>query len=113
MLDAQRCRQRRLADPRADLRASLRQLTHVLDVEVGEHFVDAVRQTLLRQEFAIRVRGRGESAGNGYAELRERSQHLSQRGVLASNPRYILAADFVESDYMFHHECPEPSYGSF
>ena len=78
-------RKRSRQDPAADLRAHDGEPLDVIDVEVRQRVADALIEAALRQELAVGVRGGGEAAGHRHAEVRQRGDHLAERGVLAAD----------------------------
>ena len=69
----------------AQLAADVGQGAGVLDVERGQHPVDAVGEALVLEEPAVGVGGGREAVGHPDAGCREVLDHLAERRVLASD----------------------------
>jgi hypothetical protein len=92
-----------LLDLPADVRAHLRELAGVVDVEVGQQRVDAVGEPVLGEEAAVRV-GRGrEPVGHGDAGGGQVLHHLPQRGVLAAHDLDVGEAEVGEPHHVLGH----------
>ncbi len=89
-------RQWRLEYPLADLRARRSQRGHVIDVETGEHLFNSARQSVRRQNLAIRGRGGGEASRNPHTGLSKLADHLAQRGILAAYAVDVGHAKFIK-----------------
>jgi hypothetical protein len=70
---------RRCENPATNLAADDRELFDVVHIEIGECFRDAIAQSVVLQEIPVRLRGRGESAGNTHAHFRKMTDHLAER----------------------------------
>jgi len=77
-------------------RAARGELGDIIDVECGELAADALGESPLREELAIGVRRGGEAARHLYAELRQGTDHLAKRGVLAADTLDISHAELLE-----------------
>jgi len=94
-------RERSVADPAADFRASLRERLHVVDVERRQRLVDAFLQSVDPQEL-VKGEGRGREAV-GHADPRgmQLADHFAERCVLATDTLDIGHAQVIEGDHPF------------
>ena len=61
------------------------------------------RETVMRQEIAVGVRGRGEAIRHGHAELPRGGDHLAERGVLAADLGDVVATELGEGNGVRRH----------
>ena len=87
----------------AVLAAGMSQGVHVVDIERRKPPIDACRQPLVRKKLAIGIGGGGETVGHPHMGAGQPLDHLSQRGILATNPPNIVHPEMLEANRPFDH----------
>jgi len=100
----ERRRQRHLENPLADARAARGERVDIIDIESRQLAADACVEAPLREELAIGVCGGGEAARYLNAELRQRADHLPERGILAADTLEVAHAELLEGNDVGVHE---------
>ncbi len=90
--------------PLADLRAGPGELIDVVHVEPVQRGVDPLVQLLLAHKRTVGIGRGGEAIRHVHAQLRQRAQHLAQRGILAAYAGHVFAAHVAQWDNVFRHE---------
>jgi len=80
------------------LRAHDRKPLHVVDVERRQDGANALVESVLREEVAIRVRGRREASRNRDAERRQSRDHFSDRSILTADQFHVLVLQPLEGN---------------
>ena len=93
-------RERGRFDPAADFRAGGRQGLHVVDVEVGEAFVNTFLKAAFAKEEAERFGRRREAVGNTDARARQLAQEFAERSVLAAHSVHVRHAKLTKGKYV-------------
>ncbi len=91
-------RERSGENPLTDACADHRQLLYVFDIERRQLLGDARSETLVLQEIAIRLRRRCEAVGHCDPGIREVTDHLAERGVLAADSIDVVTAELGEGN---------------
>jgi hypothetical protein len=103
----QQCRWQRCGEyPVADGLPAAGQLLDVVDIQIAEQLVYARVESVLRKEFTIGMRGRGETAGHANIQCRELADHFAQRGILATDAMDVGESQQLQGDYVGFHLPP-------
>ncbi len=84
-------------NPLADLLARHRELLDVFNVEIGQRATDAFVEPGLLQEVAVGLCRGGETTGNAHTGIRERADHLTERGILAADDFDVALTQTLEA----------------
>ena len=94
-------------DPATEAGTDLGQLGNVFHVQIIEHGLDALVQSVLGQELAVGIGGSGKTAGDPHADFRKVMDHFAKGGVLAAHDRHIVHAQVAEpADVLGHVKSP-------
>jgi hypothetical protein len=96
-------RKRSRLDPAADVCSGAPERANVVHVQPIERPVDAFVEAIVGQKIAIGQSRDGEAAGHVDPFLGERADHLSERGVLASDRFDVVLTDGFEGDDVIAH----------
>ena len=100
-------RKRRLDQEFADGLAGLREGLNVIDIQFGEHPVDAIGEPLVGQKFTIGTGCGRKTARHLHPGLRQMLDHFSEGGILAADDFHVGHAKFLEPQYVcFFHSRP-------
>jgi hypothetical protein len=102
-LHSQRIGKRSRLDPAADVGSGTPERADVVHVQPVERPVDTLTEAVVGQETAIGQRRDREAAGHVDPFLGERADHLSERGVLASDCFDVVSTDGFEGDDVLAH----------